>query len=66
MINLFLSIITEIIKGLLVGTGSYGNKTFPDPLEKEEEETKYIGLNNLKMSLILCINDIFSCLNEFI
>ena len=35
---MFLSIITEIIKGLLVGTGSYGNKTFPDPLEKEEED----------------------------
>jgi RNA polymerase sporulation-specific sigma factor len=38
VINLFLSIITEIIKGFLVGTGSYGNKTFPDPLEKEEED----------------------------
>lgn len=35
---MFLSIITEIIKGFLVGTGSYGNKTFPDPLEKEEED----------------------------
>ncbi|MEG2351644.1 MAG: RNA polymerase sporulation sigma factor SigK [Bacilli bacterium] len=32
------SIITEILKGILVGTGSYGSKTFPDPLTKEEEE----------------------------
>lgn len=39
MIILFLSIITEIIKGLIVGTGSYGSKTFPDPLPKEEEES---------------------------
>ena len=38
MINLFLSIITEIIKGLLIGTGSYGSKTFPDPLPKEQED----------------------------
>lgn len=36
---MFLSIITEIIKGLIVGTGSYGSKTFPDPLPKEEEES---------------------------
>lgn len=35
---MFLSIITEIIKGFLVGTGSYGSKTFPDPLSKTEEE----------------------------
>lgn len=35
---MILSIITEIIKGLIVGTGSYGSKTFPDPLAKEEEE----------------------------
>ena len=35
---MFLSIITEIIKGLIVGMGSYGSKTFPDPLKKEEEE----------------------------
>ena len=35
---MFLSIITEIIKGFLVGTGSYGSKTFPDPLSKNEEE----------------------------
>ncbi len=39
VIILFLSIITEIIKGLIVGTGSYGSKTFPDPLSKEEEES---------------------------
>lgn len=35
---MFLSIITEIIKGLLIGTGSYGSKTFPDPLPKKEED----------------------------
>lgn len=35
---MFLSIITEIIKGLLIGTGSYGSKTFPDPLPKEQED----------------------------
>ena len=35
---MFLSIITELIKGIIVGTGSYGSKTFPDPLSKEEEE----------------------------
>ncbi len=35
---MFLSIITEIIKGFLVGTGSYGSKTFPEPLTKEEED----------------------------
>lgn len=35
---MFLSIITEIIKGFVVGTGSYGSKTFPVPLTKDEEE----------------------------
>lgn len=35
---MLLSIITEIIKGFIIGTGSYGNKTFPDPLDKDEEE----------------------------
>lgn len=35
---MFLSIITEIIKSLLIGTGSYGSKTFPDPLPKEQED----------------------------
>ena len=35
---MFLSIITEFIKGLLIGTGSYGSKTFPDPLPKEQED----------------------------
>lgn len=46
---MFLNIITEIIKGFIVATGSYGNKTFPDPLTKEEEE-KLINkmLNNDK------------------
>ena len=35
---MFLSIISEIVKGLLFATGSYGSKTFPDPLSKEKEE----------------------------
>ena len=35
---MLLSIITEIIKGFLLGTGSYGNKTFKEPLKKDEEE----------------------------
>ena len=35
---MFLSIITEIVKGFLFATGSYGSKTFPDPLSKEKEE----------------------------
>ena len=39
---MFLSIITEIIKGLIIGMGSYGSKTFPDPLKKEEEEKEKI------------------------
>jgi RNA polymerase sporulation-specific sigma factor len=40
VINLFLSIITEIIKGIIIGMGSYGTKTFPDPLSKEEENNQ--------------------------
>lgn len=35
---MFLNIISEILKGFLIGTGSYGSKTFPDPLPKDEEE----------------------------
>lgn len=35
---MFLSIIAEIIKGFIFATGSYGSKTFPDPLSKEEED----------------------------
>ena len=34
---MFFSIITEIIKGIMFGIGSYGNKTFKDPLPLEEE-----------------------------
>lgn len=41
---MLLSIITEIIKGFIIGTGSYGNKTFPDPLSKDEEEKLIDGL----------------------
>lgn len=35
---MFLSIITAVIKSIILGTGSYGNKTFKDPLTKDEEE----------------------------
>ena len=37
---MFLSIITEIIKGIIIGMGSYGTKTFPDPLSKDEENNQ--------------------------
>ena len=35
---MLLSILTAIVKGMLFGTGSYGNKTFPEPLSEEEEK----------------------------
>lgn len=35
---MLLNLLTEIIKGMILGTGSYGNKTFPEPLIKEEED----------------------------
>ena len=35
---MLISMITEILKGFLFAMGSYGSKTFPDPLSKEEEE----------------------------
>lgn len=35
---MLLSIITEIIKNMLFLKGSYSNKTFPDPLKKEDED----------------------------
>ena len=34
---MFLSFIIELVKGLMFGMGSYGNKTFPEPLSIEEE-----------------------------
>ena len=34
---MFFSILTGIIKGILFGMGSYGSKTFPDPLSTLEE-----------------------------
>lgn len=34
---MLISIITEVVKGFLMGLGSYGSKTFPDPISKEEE-----------------------------
>lgn len=46
---MLLSILTEIVKGLVFGMGSYGSKTFPDPLPKEEEEKLIkLMLNNDK------------------
>ena len=35
---MLLSILTSIIKGIMFGMGSYGSKTFPDPLPKKEED----------------------------
>ena len=35
---MLLSIISQILKGIILGTGSYGSKTFPEPLSKEEED----------------------------
>ena len=35
---MILEILKEIIKGLIIGTGSYGIKTFKEPLSKNEEE----------------------------
>ena len=43
---MFLNIIAEIIKGFIFGTGSYGSKTFPEPLSKEEED-KLVNSKNL-------------------
>ena len=35
---MFFTLLTEILKGFIIGTGSYGNKTFPEALSKEKEE----------------------------
>ncbi len=43
---MLLSFLTAIIKGMLIGTGSYGSKTFPDPLTKDEEEKLIIKMLN--------------------
>ena len=45
---MFFSLLIEIIKGFIIGTGSYGNKTFPEALskEKEEELIKKMNLGN--------------------
>jgi len=43
---LILQIIKELIKGLIIGTGSYGNKTFKDTLSKNEEEELIKKMNN--------------------
>ena len=43
---MLISIITELIKGLIIGTGSYGSKTFPDPLTKQEEEQLITLMHN--------------------
>lgn len=48
---MFLVYLTEIIKGILIGTGSYGIKTFKEPLKKEEEDELIKKLfNNDKMA----------------
>ncbi len=43
---MFINIISEIIKGTLIGCASYGNKTFPDPISKEEENELVIKMKN--------------------
>ena len=43
---MFINIISEIIKGALIGCASYGNKTFPDPISKEEENKLVIKMKN--------------------
>ena len=35
---MFFNFLIELFKGLLIGTGSYGSKTFKEPLSKQEEE----------------------------
>ena len=46
---MLLSILTDIVKGIILGMGSYGSKTFPDPLPKEEEKKLIdLMLNNDK------------------
>lgn len=40
---MFLSILSSIIKGAIIFTGSYSNNIFPDPLSNEEED-KYLKL----------------------
>lgn len=53
---MLLSIITEIVKSMLFFKGSYSNKTFPDPLSKEEEDNliknMLIGDKNARDQLI--------------
>lgn len=43
---MFISLISEILKGFILGTGSYGNKTFPEPLPKEKEDELIIKMLN--------------------
>ena len=53
---MLLSIITEIVKSMLFFKGSYSNKTFPEPLSKEEEDNliknMLIGDKNARDQLI--------------
>lgn len=53
---MLLSIITEVIKNMLFLKGSYSNKTFPEPLTKEEEDilikNMLIGDKNARDKLI--------------
>ena len=43
---MLLSLFTMIIKSMMFLTGSYGNKTFPEPLSKHEEETLIKKMNS--------------------
>ncbi len=45
---MLLSIITEVIKSMLFLKGSYSNKTFPEPLKKEEEDKLIKEMQNGK------------------
>ena len=40
----------ELIKGLFIGTGSYGNKTFKEPLSKDEEDKLINAMLNKDMN----------------
>lgn len=43
---MFFSLLTMIIKGIMFGTGSYGNKTFPEPLKSSEENELITKMHN--------------------
>ena len=51
---MLLSIISQILKGIILGTGSYGSKTFPEPLSEEDLLIKEMlnGNKNARNKLI--------------